>query len=194
MSLSRAIFLDRDGVVNRLVDRAGKPVSPRTLAELEIVPGVRRACSLFTMEGYLLVVATNQPDVGRGLMDRSIVDSMHAELTRTLPIRRIEVSFDPEDSPAARRRKPAPGMLLDSAVSLGIDLSQSWMIGDSWRDIECGRRAGCKTLRIRSGVEQPFRIHPDLEAETLQEAAEAILHPRHHPAGIKRSWQPVLSK
>lgn len=168
MNLAKAVFLDRDGVLNRLVERDGRSGPPRTLEEFEILPEARRACSLLTREGYLLVVVTNQPEVGRGLVESCAVEQMHAYLTRNLPIRRIEVSFDAEDTPAARRRKPAPGMLLDAAVSLKIDLSQSWMVGDSWRDIECGRRAGCKTLLIDSTGEHP---------RNLLEAAERILTP-----------------
>jgi histidinol-phosphate phosphatase family protein len=129
MSRPKAVFLDRDGVLNRHVLRDGKAVAPRRLEDFEIYPEAHKACSLLTKKGFLLVVATNQPDVGRGLMPRDVVHEMHARITRTLPIRRVEVSFDPADTPAARRRKPEPGMLLDAASHSVLTLVAVILLG-----------------------------------------------------------------
>jgi len=173
----RAVFLDRDGVINRALVRDGKPYPPRSLAELEILPGVAEACARLRAAGFLLVVATNQPDVGRGTMAAETVEALHAHLRTILPLDRIEVCLhgganygQPCDC-----RKPRPGMLLRAASAMGIDLSQSWMVGDRWRDIECGRAAGCRTVFIDYGYAESVKSAPDCVASTLLEASEHIV-------------------
>lgn len=189
---SRAVFLDRDGVINRPVFRDGKAASPRTVEEFDILGDVRKACSLLTGAGFLLVVVTNQPDVGRGLMSREELNSMHHILCRLLPIRRVEVSCDADDSPLALRRKPNPGMLFDAAAELGIDLSRSYMIGDTWRDIECGRRAGCRTIHIERGHHEKLRTIPDFRGRDLLDAARTIVDENRVEKREIAVWQPVL--
>src|SRR5437870_11850291 len=127
-----AVFLDRDGVINRVLVREGKPYPASSLAEFEILPGVAEACRLLNQSGFLLVVATNQPDVGRGTLAKEIVEAMHAKLCAALPIDRVEVCYDPGQGEPSDFLKPAPGMLLRAAKELEIDLGQSWMVGDRW--------------------------------------------------------------
>jgi len=116
MTKHRAVFLDRDGVINRALIRDGKPYAARTLAEFEILPGVAEACQLLKAGGFSLIVATNQPDVGRGTLPREAVERIHAEMLRQLPIDRVEVSYDSgQESPPSEMRKPRPGMLLRAA-------------------------------------------------------------------------------
>jgi D-glycero-D-manno-heptose 1,7-bisphosphate phosphatase len=171
-----AVFLDRDGVINRPLIRAGKPYPPTTLDEFEILPSVREACQLLKKLGFLLVVATNQPDVGRGILTRAAVEMMHAWLLQELPIDRVTTCFhggmayqDPCDC-----RKPRPGMLLQAAEVLRIDLAKSWMVGDRWRDIDCGFKAGCKTIFIDWGYQESLKQPPDYRVENLLEAATLI--------------------
>jgi len=173
--VKRAVFLDRDGVINRPVVREGKPYPPATLAEFELLPGVEEACAKLKEAGWLLVVATNQPDVGRGAQRREEVEAMHAAMCRLLPIDRVEVCYDPGQGQPSEFRKPAPGMLLRAACELGIDLARSWMIGDRWRDIDCGAAAGCRTIFIDYGYDEKLRAQPDFRAASLLEAAGAIL-------------------
>ena len=141
---NRAVFLDRDGVINRPLIRAGKPYPPATLDEFEILPDVREACQLLKTLGFLLVVATNQPDVGRGTLAREAVETIHTWMMQQLPIDRVMTCFhggavygDPCEC-----RKPQPGMLLQAAEALKIDLAKSFMIGDRWRDVDCGFQCG----------------------------------------------------
>ena len=168
----RAVFLDRDGVLNRSVVRQGKPFPPPDLSAFQIYPDAAEACRRLKAEGLLLVVATNQPDVGRGLQSRELVEAMHRELRAALPLDRIEVCFDPDD---AGYHKPAPGMLLRAADELGIDLPRSYMVGDRWRDVDCGRAAGCTTVFIDRGYDERLRSPAHHTVRSLLEAAEWIL-------------------
>ena len=173
----KAVFLDRDGVINRPIIRDGKPFPPMRVEEFEILPGVPEACAKLKEAGFLLVVATNQPDVGRGTLARETVEAIHAKMCAALPLDHIEVCYDggaahgqPSDF-----RKPAPGMLLRAARDLGIDLAQSWMVGDRWRDIDCGAAAGCRTAFIDLGHDEELRATPDFIVRDLPAAADVIL-------------------
>jgi D-glycero-D-manno-heptose 1,7-bisphosphate phosphatase len=172
----RAVFLDRDGVINRALERDCKPYPPRNLEEFEILSDVPAACAKLTAAGFLLVVVTNQPDVGRGTLKKEIVESIHAEMCRQLPIDRVEVCYHPgQGASECDCRKPKPGMLLRAAKELGIDLAQSWMVGDRWRDIDCGHAAGCRTIFIDRGYAEELRQKPHFSAGNLAQAADIIL-------------------
>ena len=183
-----AIFLDRDGTLNLQVIRDGKPYPPQTLEEFRLFPDVPAACAQLAAAGYVLVVATNQPDVGRGTQSQAIVEAMHARLRALVPsIARIEACYAPGSShsphlPEDPRRKPAPGMLLDAARTLNLDLARSWMIGDRWRDIDCGQRAGVRTVFIDHGYTESLRQPPDFTVRDFASAAQVIL--RSSPATI----------
>jgi D-glycero-D-manno-heptose 1,7-bisphosphate phosphatase len=174
-----AVFLDRDGTLNRQVIRDGRPYPPATLEEFVLFPAVAEACARMAGAGYALVVATNQPDVGRGTQEQSVVEAMHARLRAWVPqIERVEVCYAPgldRSAPPDRRRKPEPGMLLDAAAALGLDLGNSWMVGDRWRDIDCGLRAGVRTVFIDFGYAEELRAAPDFSVKTFAEAATVIL-------------------
>ena len=174
--LQKAVFLDRDGVINRALEHAGLPYPPTSLAEFEILPEAAAACAKLKQAGFLLVVVTNQPDVGRGTLKKEIVETIHAEMCRRLPIDRVEVCYHPGQGRSdCDCRKPKPGMLLRAAQELGIDLAQSWMVGDRWRDIDCGHAAGCRTIFIDRGYMEELRQKPDFSAGNLAEAADIIL-------------------
>jgi D-glycero-D-manno-heptose 1,7-bisphosphate phosphatase len=177
MKLNKAVFLDRDGVINRPIIIDGKPYPPRTIAKFEILPGVDQACATLRDAGYLLVVVTNQPDVGRGLLEKESVEAMHNAMARQLPIDRVEVCYHAgaRFGQDCECRKPRPGMLINAAAALDIDLSRSFLIGDRWRDIDCGKRAGCRTVFINWGYHETLREQPDFSATSLSEAVEWIL-------------------
>ena len=182
MTLLRpAVFLDRDGTLNVQVVRDGKPYPPQTTEEFTLLPQAAAACGRLAAAGYILVVATNQPDVGRGTQSQAAVEAMHAKLQRLIPqISRVEVSYAPGTNHAPnaqpdRRRKPEPGMLLDAARDLQLDLARSWMVGDRWRDVDCGQRAGVRTVFIDFGYAEALRTAPDYTARSISEAADLIL-------------------
>jgi len=176
----RAVFLDRDGVINRSVVREGKPYPPASLAEFEFLPGVEEACRLLKGAGFLLVLVTNQPDVGRGTQRQEVVEAIHRHVCETLPIDRVEVCYDGGDQPSDFI-KPAPGMLLRAARELEIDLERSFMVGDRWRDVDCGLAAGCVTIFIDYGYAEKLRGEPDFRVSNLLEAASLILSPPFKP-------------
>jgi D-glycero-D-manno-heptose 1,7-bisphosphate phosphatase len=174
--MSRAVFLDRDGVLNAPLIRDRLPRPPRTLEEFQIYPEAPQACALLREAGFLLVIVTNQPDVGRGEQRLEVVERMHALLARKISVDRIEMCTAADDnSPDARRRKPAPGMLLDAAKALGLELARSYMIGDRWRDIDCGHAAGCTTIFIERHYAEKLRRLPHHYAAGLPDAARLIL-------------------
>ncbi len=177
---SRAVFLDRDGVINRPVVRGGLPYPPDTVEEFDIYEDVPAGCARLKEAGFVLVVATNQPDVGRGTQSREQVEAIHATMKAALPeIERVEVCYDPGGAAGSTpRRKPGPGMLLDAADAMGISLSQSFMIGDRWRDVDCGHAAGCRTVFIDRGYQEALRQAPDWTVNSFAEAVEIILDAR----------------
>jgi D-glycero-D-manno-heptose 1,7-bisphosphate phosphatase len=182
MSLLRpAVFLDRDGTLNVQVVRDGKPYPPQTVGEFTLFSGATEACARLAAAGFVLVVATNQPDVGRGLQSQAVVEAMHNKLQDLIPqITRIEVCYAPgaggaPDVPEDPRRKPNPGMILDAARALELDLSRSWMVGDRWRDVDCGQRAGVRTVFIDFGYAEELRAPPDCRVKSIGEAADTIL-------------------
>lgn len=178
--LRRAVFLDRDGTLNVQVVREGKPYPPATLEDFKLYPDAAACCAKLKAAGYALVVATNQPDVGRGTQHQSVVEAMHRKLQQLIPeLDRVEVCYAPgqgKPHPDNRRRKPEPGMLLDAAAALGVDLARSWMIGDRAGDIDAGHAAGCRTIFLDWGYAEKSSAHPPEHiVKSLFDAAAIIL-------------------
>jgi D-glycero-D-manno-heptose 1,7-bisphosphate phosphatase len=172
----RAVFLDRDGVINRALEREAKPYPPRSLAEFEILPEVRRRVRETQTSRFFARGGDQPAGRGPGTLKKEIVEAIHAEMCRRLPIDRVEVCYHPgQGQSECDCRKPKPGMLLRAARELGIDLAQSWMVGDRWRDIDCGHAAGCRTVFIDRGYAEELRQKPDFSAGNLAQAADIIL-------------------
>jgi D-glycero-D-manno-heptose 1,7-bisphosphate phosphatase len=167
--MNRAVFLDRDGVINRNEVRDGRPVGPETLAQFVILRGVREAVEAFAAAGFLVIVATNQPNA-----PRDVVEAMHALLRKTLKVDDIKVCIHAEADNCACR-KPKPGLLLEAAREREISLSQSWMIGDRWRDIDAGKAAGCRTVLVEYDYPNERRPRdPDIIVHSLIEAVPFV--------------------
>ena len=169
-----AVFLDRDGVINRTFIRDGTPHPPVSLWDLEILPHVPEALSALKAQGYSLVVVTNQPDVARGTASRELVDSIHERLKGELGLDAIFTCFH-DDADGCDCRKPKPGLLFRAAHDLSIDLTSSFMVGDRWRDVEAGRRAGCRTLFVDCGYRESPPQSCDFHVGSLLEASGIIL-------------------
>ena len=172
--MRRAVFLDRDGVINRAVVRDGKPYPPANLAEMEILPGVRDAMNALHSKGWLLIVVTNQPDVARGTKSLANVKSIHQYLQHVLPIDEFRTCYH-DNGDSCDCRKPLPGALLAAAKTHDIDLSVSYMVGDRWRDTEAGERAGCQTIFIDYGYNEKQPKNVGFRVQSLAEAAIIIL-------------------
>jgi len=170
--MNRAVFLDRDGVLNKIVWRDGKAASPRSVEELVIEPEAPAALAALSAAGFKLFVVTNQPDVRRGLMAKSVLDDIHQALRDTLRVDDIAVC-EHDNADACACRKPRPGMLLELARRHDLDLSASIMVGDQDRDIACGYAAGCATVLLA----RPYNAGAgaDHVVETLFQAVSVIM-------------------
>ncbi len=170
----RAVFLDRDGVINAAIVRDGKPFAPKSVDELKILPGVPEALERLRAAGFLSVIVTNQPDVALGNISRSAIETMHAWLLKKLPIDAVKVCYH-ADADRCACRKPKPGMILDAARELGIDLAASYLVGDRWRDVAAGQTAGCEVLFIDYGYREKQPDKPYVAVKSLPDAAGVIL-------------------
>jgi D-glycero-D-manno-heptose 1,7-bisphosphate phosphatase len=171
--MKRAVFLDRDGVINRAIVRDGRPYPPANLAELEILPGVSEALKKLHAADYLLIVVTNQPDVARGTAKKADIEQINSQLSLQLPLDDIKTCYH-DGSAGCLCRKPLPGALLEAAKEHDIDLSKSFMVGDRWRDIEAGQVAGCKTFFVNYRYAEQQPEMPDFIVTSLLEAQKII--------------------
>lgn len=172
--MRRAVFLDRDGVLNRVFIRDGRPYPPSAVEELEILPGVVNACSRLREAGFLLVVVSNQPDVARGTQRKEVIEKINETLRTRVPVDDIRVCYH-DDRDNCLCRKPQPGLVLEAARKLNINLASSFLVGDRWKDIEAGRRAGCRTVLIDYHYNESRGESADYQADSLIDAAEWIL-------------------
>lgn len=172
MTGKKAAFLDRDGVLNKSLVINGKPQAPRRLEDFHIYPEAKNALERLKDNGFLTIVVTNQKDVGLGLVDEDVVRAMHDKLRAELPLDDIRICTCADDCPCY---KPEPGMLLDARDEWGLHLPSSFMIGDRWRDIGAGQRAGCRTVLIERGWPEDNPFVPDWTVSNLAEAVSAVL-------------------
>jgi D-glycero-D-manno-heptose 1,7-bisphosphate phosphatase len=167
-----AVFLDRDGVINRAIVRNGRPYPPERVEDLELLPGVGDALARLKAAGFALVVVTNQPDVARGRQTAAVVTAMHERLAAQLPIDEFRVCWH-DDADACDCRKPKPGLITRPPV---YDLSRSVIVGDRWRDIQAGRKAGLRAaILVDYGYDESVADTPDARVSSLAEAANWII-------------------
>jgi D-glycero-D-manno-heptose 1,7-bisphosphate phosphatase len=172
--LNRAVFLDRDGVINETEVADAVPRPPRALSDFRFLPGVADACRRLRAAEFELIVVTNQPDVARGTQSAAAVDEMHALIRRELPVQDV-LACCHDDADGCGCRKPKPGLLRRAAAERGLDLKKSYMVGDRWRDVEAGRAAGCTSILIERDYSRTDLCRPDLVARDLPHAAQIIL-------------------
>jgi D-glycero-D-manno-heptose 1,7-bisphosphate phosphatase len=171
----QAVFLDRDGVLNALVARDGRAVSPRCLEDFRLLPEAAAHVQRLRGRGLLIFVMTNQPDVARGHLAAADLEEMHRRLKAAFELDDLAVCPH-DDADRCSCRKPQPGMLLALAERWGVDLRRSFTVGDGWKDIEAGRRAGCRTILIEgtaAGTGQDDCM-PDRRVASLDEAVAVI--------------------
>ena len=174
----RAVFLDRDGVLNRPVVRNGQPHPPSRVEDFELYDDVADGCRRLKTAEFLLVVISNQPDVGRGRQSREAVEAMHTKMQLALPsLDRIEICYHAGEryGESCDCRKPRPGMILRAAADLKIDVGTSYVIGDRWRDIDCARAAGCRAIFIERGYGESLRQAPDFTVGNFGDAVNVLL-------------------
>jgi D-glycero-D-manno-heptose 1,7-bisphosphate phosphatase len=170
----RAVFLDRDGVINRAVVRDGKPYPPATLDAFELLPGVKSTVQTLRKAEFLIIVVTNQPDVATGVQQRYVVEAMHKQLLVEGICDDVKTCYH-IDADNCKCRKPKPGMLIEAAGKWQIDLTHSFMVGDRWRDVAAGKAAGCHTFFIDYQYRERCADKPDSVVASLEEAGALIL-------------------
>ncbi len=169
------VFLDRDGVINQAVVRDGKPYPPAKLDDVEIIPGAIFSIKRLAEQGYVLIGITNQPDVARGTQSREIVEGINAMIQSRLLLREIFVCYH-DNNDNCDCRKPKPGLILQAVEKYGIDLSQSWMVGDRWKDIAAGQAAGLKTIFVDYHYSEPYNGPlADFTVHDMTKVADIIL-------------------
>jgi D-glycero-D-manno-heptose 1,7-bisphosphate phosphatase len=176
----RAVFLDRDGVLNQAILRNGKPYPPQYASEVEILPGVYDSLVRLKEQGFLLLVTTNQPDVRTGKQSREVVKAIHSKLRSELPLDDVFVCYHIDEDHCGCR-KPAPGMIQQAKERYHLHLPSCFMVGDRWRDVDAGHRAGCQSILVDYGYEErgPER-EPAVRVASLSEAAAWILGQLEH--------------
>lgn len=178
--LRPAVFLDRDGVIVVPEFRDRRSFAPKRLEDFRFYPEAAASLQRLKGAGFLLAVITNQPDVGNGLIARSEVDAMHETMTRELPVDAVKACFHRQGD-GCNCRKPKPGMILEAAVELGVNLNKSFMVGDRSSDVEAGRAAGCATVFIDLGYDEPAPHAPDYVVRSITEAADVIIETAQTP-------------
>lgn len=172
--MKKAVFLDRDGVINKAFVVKGVPTPPKNYVEVEILPGVKEAVKLLFAHGYQLVVVTNQPDVARGDATKESVESVNQYLSNALGIIHWYVCYH-DDSDSCNCRKPMPGLIHAAAKDLDINVGNSFMIGDRWRDIAAGQAAGCECYFVDHGYSEISPSPPYTRVFSFIEATKMIL-------------------
>jgi D-glycero-D-manno-heptose 1,7-bisphosphate phosphatase len=170
----RAVFLDRDGVLNRSEVRNGKPYAPRDPADFRLLPGVVRAVAELKKAGFLVIVVTNQPDVGHGLITHEALAAMHRRITDRMKVDEIMVCPHRQDE-GCSCRKPKPGMMLRAQRRWNIDLARSYMVGDRWNDVVAGNAAGIYTIHIDRRYSESETFTPNASVRSLPQAVRHIL-------------------
>lgn len=172
--MKRAVFLDRDGVINwsKLVDGVAKP--PRTITEVEILSGVIEAIKILKAHSFIPVVVTNQPDVARGVTSKAQVDAINAYIGEITDIEFFYTCFH-DDVDMCGCRKPAPGLINRAAIDLNLDIANSFLVGDRWRDITAGQEAGCPTFFIDHKYLEERPKMPFITVSSLLEAAQIMI-------------------
>jgi transaldolase len=183
----RAVFLDRDGVLVVPEMRNGRSYAPRRIEAFRIYPHAAESLARLKAAGYLLIVVTNQPDIGNGLVSVDVVNEMHRLMAQALPIDRIEICPHSQ-SEGCNCRKPKPGMLINAARHCEIDLAGSVMVGDRFSDLEAGRAAGCRTIFM--DLDDGSEVKPvaaDYAVRSLAEAVDVILNVMPNSPGAART-------
>jgi D-glycero-D-manno-heptose 1,7-bisphosphate phosphatase len=170
----RAVFLDRDGVLNRTTVHDGVPHPPAHVGEVDVLPGVPEALAMLAAEGLLRIVVTNQPDVARRTQTREAVEAINTHLMQQLPLDAVYTCYH-QDADGCECRKPRSGMLAMARDAYDLDLAASFLVGDRWSDIAAGRAAGCTTFLLDLPYSQSHRCSPDFRVPDLLHAAETIV-------------------
>ena len=175
--MKRAVFIERDGVLNEVRSGPKNQIGPLSLEEFKIKKEAELALGKLKKAGFILIVTTNQPGLSRGYQSRRELDRMHDMLRRCFPLDDLMVCPH-DESDHCPCRKPRPGLLIEAAFKWHLNLEQSFVISDKWQDAEAARTAGCTSLLIES----PWvgKVHHDFVLPSIDAIAEKILGLKQH--------------
>jgi D-glycero-D-manno-heptose 1,7-bisphosphate phosphatase len=176
--MKKAVFLDRDGVLNRSMLLDGVPKPPKFIEDVEILEGVVEAIQILKRHGFIPVVVTNQPDVARGETTKNQVSSINSHIGNIALIEHFYTCFH-DDVDKCICRKPLPGLILRAAKDLGLSLSESFLVGDRWRDIAAGQAAECKSFFIDYSYPEEMPKMPFTKVSSLLEAVFIMVGEQH---------------
>ena len=172
--MNRAVFFDRDGVLNEVILKDGRPYPPASVNELVVSSDAIVALGQLKSVGFLLIGVTNQPDVARGQTSKANVELINQALLMALPLDHMRVCYH-DDLDDCVCRKPKPGLMEQAAKDFSIDLTKSFMVGDRWRDIEAGNAASCKSIWLKNNYLEKKPVTMDYSASNLVDAVRWIL-------------------
>ena len=187
--LRKAIFLDRDGIINHSLIENGKPIAPHSMSDFSLMDGVEHLIEKLSGLGYLIFIVTNQPDVARGKLRKSEIKKMHEFMCEKIKIDDVMVCYCEEgiDCPCY---KPSPYMIIELAKKWNVDLGNSFMIGDRWRDVGAGLGAGCTTIFVDYAYDEALIFTPNHVVKSLSEACNIIEADQRNVANPNRETQP----
>lgn len=174
--MNKAVFFDRDGVLNSAIVKNGKPYSPSSLDEFHIESSAFEVINKLKNLGFLTFIVTNQPEIARGTIKLQVVETMNTLLEKSLGIDRSYIcAHDSQDQCGCR--KPKPGMLLQAAEEFDLNLSECFLVGDRWKDIESGNSVGCTSFYLDKDYNEPM---PSLPYIKITQLAEILQHIGEH--------------
>lgn len=171
--MKKAVFLDRDGVINKAIIKNGLPLAPNSLKTLEILPGVKESILKLKKLNFICLVVTNQPDVSRGKVNKNRVVEINNFLKKEVRLDDVFVCYH-DDRDNCNCRKPKPGLLILARNKWNIDFKKSFIIGDRWRDVEAGEKVGCKTIFLDYKYKETKPKNPSFVTDTLLNATNII--------------------
>ena len=169
----KAIFLDRDGTLNKAYIENGLPISPSSLNKFKIIKGVKKSINRLKKLNFLCILITNQPDVFRGKISKKTVVKMNSYIKKKIKLDDMFVCYHDNEHNCSCR-KPKPGLLLKASKKWKIDLKKSFMIGDRWKDILAGKKVGCKTIFINNNYKNDKKVKADFTFKSLLKAVNKI--------------------
>jgi len=169
----KAIFLDRDGTLNKAYIENGLPISPSSLNKFKIIKGVKKSINRLKKLNFLCILITNQPDVFRGKISKKTVVKMNSYIKKKIKLDDMFVCYHDNEHNCSCR-KPKPGLLVKASKKWKIDLNKSFMIGDRWKDILAGKKVGCKTIFINNNYKNDKKVKADFTFKSLLKAVNKI--------------------
>ena len=169
----KAIFLDRDGTLNKVYIENGLPISPSSLNKFKIIKGVKKSINRLKKLNFLCILITNQPDVFRGKISKKTVVKMNSYIKKKIKLDDMFVCYHDNEHNCSCR-KPKPGLLVKASKKWKIDLNKSFMIGDRWKDILAGKKVGCKTIFINNNYKNDKKVKADFTFKSLLKAVNKI--------------------